>query len=178
MTIRHGDPLAAGFASFGQGSTLEWPWVKLEQTGCVAIGDHVEIRSHLCIEAQGVPPTVICRIGSGTIISHNVRFVALNGIEIEPECGIGHGVTIADCLHDYASAEADEPPWRTPLVAHGNPLRVESGAWIGNNSLIIGGVTVGKRAIIAPHSVVTRDVPADTMVSGNPSRRVPFEPRR
>jgi acetyltransferase-like isoleucine patch superfamily enzyme len=107
------------------------------------------------------------------VIGHYVRFVATNGIELEELCGIGHGVTVADSVHDWRSVGPDEPPWRSPFVP-GQPLRIESGAWIGNDSLILGSITIGRRAIVAPHSVVTRDVPADTMVSGNPSRRVPL----
>jgi acetyltransferase-like isoleucine patch superfamily enzyme len=173
MEIRAGDSLAAQFAEFGESSRIAWPRILIQNPSSVAVGDDVEIRSHLCIEALAPPGKVVLRIGSGSIIGHNVRFVAMNGIVLEEGCGIGHGVTVADSVHDWRSVADDEPPWRSGFV-EGPPLRVESGAWIGNNSLVLGSITIGRRAIIAPHSVVTRDVPPNTMVSGNPGRRVPF----
>jgi acetyltransferase-like isoleucine patch superfamily enzyme len=173
LTIRHGDPLAEQFASFGPGSRIMAPWVLLHNPGGVAIGSNVEIRTRLCIEALAPPGEVVLEIGDGTIIGHGTRFVATNGIVIEPMCGIGHGVTIGDSTHDWEKAEPGAPPWETPLIL-GPPLRIERGAWIGNLSTLVGGITIGARSIIAPSSVVTRDVPPDTMVSGNPARRVPY----
>jgi len=173
LTIRAGDPLAAPFASFGKGSWIAYPRVLLERPDAVAIRDDVEIRSYLCIEIFGPAGKVLLDIGSGSIIGHFVRFVAINGITIEEKVGIGHGCTITDSIHDWQTALPGQPPWDTPL-ALGTPLRIETGAWIGNNTVVTGGITIGARAIIAPNSVVTRDVPPDTLVSGNPARRVPF----
>jgi acetyltransferase-like isoleucine patch superfamily enzyme len=173
LTIRAGDPLAARFASFGAGSYIAFPRVLLSNPGAVEIGENVEIRSYLCIEAYGPPGKILLRIGSGSIIGHFVRFVAVNGIYLAERCGIGHNVTVTDSTHDWQTAADGEAPWDTPLAV-GEPLRIETGAWIGNNSVIAGGLTIGARAIVAPNSVVTRSVPADTLVSGNPARRVPF----
>ena len=173
LTIRAGDPLAAPFASFGNGSWIAHPRVLLQRPDAVSIGDNVEIRSYLCIEIFGPAGKVLLDIGSGCIIGHFVRFVAINGITIEEKVGIGHGCTITDSIHDWQTASPGQPPWDTPL-ALGQPLRIETGAWIGNNTVVTGGITIGARAIIAPNSVVTRDVPPDTLVSGNPARRVPF----
>lgn len=173
LTIRSGDPAARQFARFGRGSEIAHPWLLLSNVASVAIGDDVELRSLLCIEALAAPGDVVLEIGDGCIVGHNVRFVALNGIVLEPRCGIGHGCTIADSTHDWQRAPDGEPPWATPFVS-GEPLRIETGAWIGNNSVVVGSITIGARAVIAPNSVVTRDVPPDTLVSGNPARRVPF----
>jgi maltose O-acetyltransferase len=102
-----------------------------------------------------------------------VRFVAVNGIYLAERCGIGHNVTVTDSTHAWQTAAEGEAPWDTPLSV-GEPLRIETGAWIGNNSVIAGGLTIGARSIVAPNSVVTRSIPPDTLVSGNPARRVPF----
>src|SRR5205807_7701164 len=80
LTVRAGDPLAARFASFGRGSHIAFPRLLLSNPGAVAIGENVEIRSYLCIEAYGAPGTVLIEIGSGSIIGHFARFVAVNGI--------------------------------------------------------------------------------------------------
>lgn len=173
LEIRAGDPLARAFAEFGEGSRVASPRVALINPASVALGRNVEIRSHLCIEALAPPNKVVLRFGDGVVVGHYVRFVALNGIDLGRDCGIGHGVTVADSIHDWPRIFEGEPPAQTPIRS-GPPLRIESGAWIGNDSVILGGITIGARAIIAPSSVITRDVPPQTMVSGNPGRRVPY----
>jgi len=50
------------------------------------------------------------------------------------------------------------------------PIRIGNGAWIGARSIILPGVSIGSRALVAAGSVVTRDVPDDTLVGGNPAR--------
>lgn len=173
LMIQAGDPLAAQFASFGHGSFIAYPRLFLQNPGAVTIGENVEIRSYFCVEAYGEPGRNLIRIGSGSILGHFVRIVAVNGVYLEERCGIGHNVTLTDSTHDWQKAGDGEAPWDTPLTV-GEPLRIETGAWIGNNSVIVGGLTIGARSIIAPNSVVTRSVPADTLVSGNPARRVPY----
>jgi acetyltransferase-like isoleucine patch superfamily enzyme len=173
LDIRPGDPLARRFAEFGLDSSIRHPWVALNNLGSVAIGSGVKIRSYLCIEAPAPPGEVILHIGDRVHVGYNTRFVACNGIYVEEECGIGHNCTISDTIHDWPQIFEGQPPAETPPRL-GPPLRIERGAWVGNSCLIAGGLTIGARAIVAPNSVVTRDVPPQTMVSGNPARRVPF----
>lgn len=176
LAIEAGDPLAAQFAAFGAGSRIASPRVALVNAGLVAVGRDVEIRSGICIEAYAPPGEVVLRIGDRTVVGHNARLVAVNGIHVGEDCGIGHGTTIADTIHDPDEVLRGVPAAQASFM-EGPPVRIESGAWIGNNCGIYGGVTIGARAIVAPLSVVTRDVPPGTMVSGNPGRRVPYEPR-
>jgi acetyltransferase-like isoleucine patch superfamily enzyme len=173
LAIEAGDPLAERFAEFGEGSRIASPRVALVGTECVAIGAGVEIRSGVCIEAYAPQDRVVLRLADRVVVGHNVRFVAVNGIEIGEDAGIGHGVTIADTIHDWTEVLDGVPASRSSFVA-GPPLRIKRGAWIGNNCQLYRGITVGERAIIAPGTVVTRDVPPETMVSGNPARRVPY----
>ncbi|MDE6498662.1 MAG: hypothetical protein K2L21_08380 [Muribaculaceae bacterium] len=57
-------------------------------------------------------------------------------------------------------------------VVRSKPIRIEDDAWIGMNCIILKGVTIGEGAIVGAGSVVTRDVPAWTVVAGNPARVV------
>jgi acetyltransferase-like isoleucine patch superfamily enzyme len=173
MQIGYGDPLARRFAEFGRGSRIEYPRVALINPASIAIGRDVEVRSGVCIEAYSPPGQVVVRLGDRTVVGHNVRLVAYNGILVAEDCGIGHGVTIADTIHDWTEVLEGVPASGSSFV-EGPPLRIEQGAWIGNDCGIYRGVTIGARAIIAPGSIVTRDVPPETMVSGNPARRVPY----
>ena len=173
MEIRAGDPLASQFAQFGAGSVVDAPRVALINPSGVAIGEEVRIRSYLCIEALSRPGEVVLSFGDRVHVGHNVRFVAWNGIEIGEDAGIGHGSTVADTIHAWKEVLDGRPPAQSSFVP-GPPLRIGAGAWVGNNCIINGGITIGERAIIAPHTVVRRDVPAETMVSGPPGRRVPL----
>ena len=173
LAIETGDPLAGRFAEFGAGSRIATPRVALINPELVALGRDVEIRSGVCIEAYAPAGSVVLRFGDRVVVGHNVRFVAVNGIEIGEDAGIGHGSTIADTIHDWTEV-LDGVPASTSSFVEGPPLRIERGAWIGNNCQLYRGITIGERAIVAPGSVVTRDVPPETMVSGNPGRRVPY----
>lgn len=173
LAIETGDPLARRFAEFGEGSRIATPRVALINPELVALGRDVEVRSGVCIEAYAPAGTVALRFGDRVVVGHNVRFVAVNGIEIGEDAGIGHGSTVADTIHDWTEVLDGVPASRSSFV-DGPPLRIERGAWIGNNCQLYRGITIGERAIIAPGTVVTRDVPPETMVSGNPGRRVPY----
>jgi acetyltransferase-like isoleucine patch superfamily enzyme len=173
LAIEAGDALAARFAEFGAGSRIASPRVAIVNPELVAIGRDVEIRSGVCIEAYAPPGEVVLRIGDRAVIGHNVRLVAMNGIEIGEDAGVGHGSTVADTIHDWTQVLDGVPPARSTFV-DGPPLRIERGAWIGNGCQLYRGITIGERAIVAPGTVVTRDVPPETMVSGNPGRRVPY----
>lgn len=168
--IRSGDPLAARFASFGRNSRISAPRVALMNPASVAIGDDVYIRSFSCIEALAPPGTAVLQIGNRVQIGHHCRFVAMNGIVVEDDAGIGHHVSIGDSVHDWKQPSV-APGWQTPLVV-GRPLRIGAGATLGNNNVLVGGITIGARSITAPNCFLNRDVPPDTVVAGNPARVV------
>lgn len=165
--IRAGDPMAARFAGFGARSTIGSPQVTLQGLHAVAIGDDTTIRSYVAIEALAPHGSVVLDIGSRCHFGHGVRFVALNGVLIADEVAIGHGCTVTDTIHDYKRTEG--PQWAAPLKV-GRPLRIESGAWIGNNCVVTGGITIGSDSIVGANSVINRDVPPSTIVAGNPAR--------
>jgi acetyltransferase-like isoleucine patch superfamily enzyme len=169
LSIRPGDPLAAQFAAFGARSEIQWPRIAVQNPGGVAIGDDVFVRAHACFEAMAPRGEVIIRFGNQIQIGYGVRFVAVNGIVLEDETAVGHGSTLSDTIHAYKEVEEGGVPWQAPLRV-GDPLRVARGAWIGNNTVVTGGITIGEGAIIAPNSVINRNVPPETIVGGNPAQ--------
>ncbi len=169
LCIRSGDPLAASFGGFGRNSCIEWPRLGIPNPGGVAIGDDVYIRANVCFEAIAAPGDVIIELGSNIHVGYGVRFVAVNGITLEDETAIGHGATLADTVHTFRDADGDAGHWQAPLRV-GDPLRLARGAWVGNNCVVTGGLTIGEAAVTAPNSVITRNVPPETVVGGNPAK--------
>lgn len=86
---------------------------------------------------------------------------------------LGSGVRVgahASLVGFNHSAEPDEPIHRQPIVAKG--IVVGDDVWIGSNAIILDGVTIGEHSIIGAGAVVTKDVPAWSVMVGNPARRV------
>lgn len=93
-----------------------------------------------------------------------------NKINIGDRCLTGKWVTITDNSHgrtDYLSLQI--PPIRRPIYSKG-PVIIGNDVWIGDKATILPGVTIGDGAVIAANSVVTKDVPAYSVVAGNPAR--------
>jgi len=126
--------------------------------GC-QIGDDVKIGTFVEIQ-KGATIGNRCKISSHSFICE--------GVALEDDVFVGHNVTFINDLYPRATNEGGqlqtEADWKCI------PTRVGRGASIGSSATILCGVTVGPRAIIGAGSVVTRDVPADTIVAGNPAR--------
>lgn len=104
-------------------------------------------------------------------IGHAVVFVVNREIVIEEDVNVASGVVFMDTdshPRDTAARIADQPP---PLDEI-KPVRICKYSWIGQRSFILKGVTVGEGAVVGANSVVVTDVPAYTVVMGNPARVV------
>jgi len=101
-------------------------------------------------------------IGKRVFINSGCRFQDQGGIVIDDECLIGHNTVLATLNHDL------DPLRRADL--HPAPVVIGRNVWIGANVTVLPGVTVGDNAVLAAASVVTKDVPANTVVVGSPAR--------
>lgn len=101
-------------------------------------------------------------IGSGVFINAGARFQDQGGISIGDGCFLGHNCVITTLNHDL-------DPARRHLMEPA-PVRIEPGAWLGANVTVLPGVTIGADAVVAAGAVVTRDVPARTLVAGVPAK--------
>jgi acetyltransferase-like isoleucine patch superfamily enzyme len=126
--------------------------------GC-QIGDEVKIGTFVEIQ-KGARIGHRCKISSHTFICE--------GVVLEDDVFVGHNVTFINDLYPRATNGDGQP--QTEADWKCIPTRVERGASIGSGATLLCGVTVGRRAIVGAGSVVTRDVPADAVVAGNPAR--------
>jgi acetyltransferase-like isoleucine patch superfamily enzyme len=116
------------------------------------IGAFVEVQKNAFIGKN-------CKIQSHTFICE--------GVTIEDEVFVGHGVTFTNDSYPRATTDGKlqtEADWKV------EPTLVKKGASIGSGTTILANVTIGENAIVGAGSVVTKDVPANAIVAGNPAR--------
>jgi acetyltransferase-like isoleucine patch superfamily enzyme len=126
--------------------------------GC-EIGDDVKIGPFVEIQ-KGAKIGSRCKISSHTFICE--------GVTLEEEVFVGHGVTFTNDLHPRATNQKGE--LQTEADWKCLPTLVKRGASIGSGATLLCGIAVGEYAIIGAGSVVTKDVPAGAVVVGNPAR--------
>jgi len=124
--------------------------------GC-KIGKNCKIEAYVYVE-EGVVIGDNCKIKPFVFIP--------TGVVIEDDVFIGPNVTFTNDKYPKAKGE-----WK--LL----PIRVKRGASIGANSIVVAGVTIGEDALVGAGSVVTKDVPSNAVVAGNPARIMGYRDR-
>ena len=121
------------------------------------------------------------RIGQFVYIGDNVILSAHQEISVGEATLLAHGVQIFDNDSHPTNAYQREIQFRrmlgdkrvfVPLEIGKAPVRIGKRCWIGLNSLVLKGVTIGDNTIVAANSVVTASLPANTLAAGNPARVV------
>ncbi len=126
--------------------------------GC-SIDDNSKIGAFVEIQ-KGVFIGKNCKISSHSFLCE--------GVHIEDNVFVGHGVMFTNDLFPRATnadgSQQTEADWKV-IETH-----VKKGASIGSNATILCGITIGENALVGAGSVVTKDVPANTIVAGSPAR--------
>jgi UDP-2-acetamido-3-amino-2,3-dideoxy-glucuronate N-acetyltransferase len=125
------------------------------------IATFVEIQKNASVGAR-------CKISSHTFVCE--------GVTIEDECFIGHHVCFTNDRFPRATADSGE--LQTDADWQVIPTRVCRGASIGSGAVILCGITIGERALIGAGAVVTKDVPARSVVAGVPARTMNYGQER
>ena len=127
-------------------------------------------------------------VGSGVRIVSSARFITNGKLEIGDDTWIGHEVLIVGGDADVIiGANVDIAPRATLVTGshelstgnvraagrgYSTPIHIEDGAWIGANVTILGGVTIGRCAIVAAGALVNKDVSPMCVVAGVPARQI------
>jgi acetyltransferase-like isoleucine patch superfamily enzyme len=164
---------------FGEGFYCEsaqiFRHLKSKAPRAVVLGDHVSCYAG-CSFAIGVNGN--CTVGNFTLMN-GALVMAEERIEIGSHCLISWNVGIADSdFHPLAPAQRiidahalapffkDRPPRPTLRTV---PVIISDNVWIGMNAVILKGVTIGENSVVAAGAVVTKSVPANVVVAGNPA---------
>jgi len=120
--------------------------------------------------SASIEPPFYCDYGAN--ISVGERFYANTGcVVLDCEAvEIGARVKLGPAVQLLAVSHPLDATQRALGLEYGEPISIGDDVWIGGGAIVLGGVAIGDRAVVGAGSVVTRDVPPDAVVAGNPAR--------
>ncbi|GHA48935.1 N-acetyltransferase [Salinimicrobium marinum] len=130
------------------------------------------VNAYGCSIDDGTKVGTFVEIQKGATIGKNCKISShsfiCEGVHIENNVFIGHNVTFIN--DKFPRATNEDGSMQSEADWHCMETFVEEGASIGSSATILGGIRIGKEAIVGAGAVVTRNVPAGAMVVGNPAR--------
>ena len=141
-------------------------------SGRIVIGDRVRLSGKSSVSfhhADGRVPE-LC-IGDGSFLGHDCAIAVASSIAIGHHVLVAGGARMSDYDGHPVDAESRRAGDPTPPDAV-RPIVIEDDVWIGADARILKGVRIGARSIVGSGAVVTRSVPPDVVVAGNPARIV------
>ena len=146
--------------------------ISLQGVGEISIGSDVYFSGKSKFEfCNSVWDSPQLSIGDSTFIGHGCSIYTAKSVRIGNHCLIAGGVSI----RDYDGHSIDYLARRDHKAISDEeikPVMIEDDVWVGSHAVILKGTTIGSRSIVAAESVVTRDVPPDCVVGGNPAKIV------
>jgi acetyltransferase-like isoleucine patch superfamily enzyme len=109
-------------------------------------------------------------VGKNVILNNATINTRGGQIRIADHVMFGHNVALLTGIHDYSKPAGE----RAAIEDAARDIEIEQGAWIASNATVVGPVRIGEEAVVAAGSVVVKDVPARTIVAGNPARVVRY----
>jgi acetyltransferase-like isoleucine patch superfamily enzyme len=109
------------------------------------------------------------KIGNNVEITSELQIHAINSIIIEDSVLIAANVFIVDCSHGYKNTKI---PYKDQGLDKIAPVLIKKGSWIGQNVVILQGVTIGEYSIIGANSVVTTNIPDRCIAVGSPAKPI------
>ncbi|MBI2725917.1 MAG: acyltransferase [Polaromonas sp.] len=171
LAIPYGWIYKAAFRRIGAASFVS-PFIQAVGLDCVTLGNRSRISRNtrlLALKSYGsqvFSPDIV--IGDNVSIGFGCTLSCVNRLVIGHDVTIGDNVYLADSHHDYSNPALGV--LSQPLLT--GEVVIGQGAWIGYGAFVAGNVSVGEHAVVGANSVVTRSVPAYTVVAGVPARPV------
>lgn len=158
--------MRSSFEGLGPRSRLSLP-IQIEGAERIAIGNHVYLGPGCWLLTH--EPGGRLEIGDGTSIAGYCVLSAAASVRIGRKVLFARNVYVADHRHGF---ERDDLPVLEQDIADIRPVVVEDGAWLGQNVVLLPGVTIGAGAVVGAGSVVREDVPPRCVAVGAPARVV------
>ena len=163
-------PPTSAFRHYGTGAVIVPP-ARINHPECISIEDGAVVLegAWLAVFPQAGQPRPQLTIGARTRIGRSCHIACVGEVSIGEDVLTADHVFVADTYHGFE--QAGVPIMRQPM-APARPVVIGRGAFLGIRSAILQGVTIGENAYVGAGAVVDRDVPARTVVVGNPARPV------
>jgi maltose O-acetyltransferase len=117
-----------------------------------------------------IEPPFYCSYGQNTYVGNHVYLNWLCTILDNNEVRIGHHVQIGPVVQIYTAAHPLQAEARNQGWEVAKPIVIEDNVWIGGGAILLPGVRIGRNAVVGAGAVVSRSVPMNTVVAGNPAR--------
>ena len=148
------------FGSIGEGTVIVRPH-KLQGVERIHLGSHCSVFEGSWLASE--PGGGDLRIGDRTYLGHGVHLHALDPVTIGSDCVFADGVFVGSSDHDREDRHR----------VHGSgPIFIGDRVFLGQRSVVLGGLTIGDGATVGAHAVVTKDVAPGQTVVGIPARPV------
>lgn len=157
---------SSSFQRYGKNNRIYWPDA-IQGSHYISIDSNVVVRNGawlLALKHGNIDPDLT--IHSNTYIGRYSHIVSVRSVIIGSNVLIADKVYISDNIHEFNKINL---PIKNQSILFKSAVTIHDGAWLGENVCIIG-ASVGKNAIVAANSVVTRDVPDYTVVAGAPAK--------
>jgi acetyltransferase-like isoleucine patch superfamily enzyme len=166
--------LSGSFFGVGEGTRIIPPFRFLNLSQ-VQLGKKVMVHKYCFIQVleklKGIDPTIRPKviIGDGVTIAENVIISAAKKIILEEGVAVAKNVLITDHHHSYQDVEKSIMEY---VIEGLEEVRICTNAWVGQNSIVMPGVTIGKNSVIGAQSIVNKDIPDYCVAVGTPAKVV------
>ncbi|WP_313176176.1 DapH/DapD/GlmU-related protein [Streptococcus parasuis] len=138
----------------------------------IDFGKQITLGRYCRFDVLGTHESKILSFGDNVVVGDNVRISYIEKIRIGNNVLIGSRVLIIDNAHGKYDGQDADTPYTPPNIRtlQSEPIEVGDNVWIGEGAVIQKGVSIGSGCVIAANTVVTKDVPKNSIVAGLPGR--------
>ncbi len=161
------------FKRCGKRTVIEQPFT-VHMPSRISIGDGFTARANLKLRAytdfngKAYDPEIV--IGDDVYVATDCHIAAIGSIRLGNHVCFASFVTVIDHMHGRADfSDIEVPVMQRELTTKG-PIVIQDNVWIGEHSVILSGVTIGRNSVIGANSVVTTSIPENCIAAGSPAR--------